>query len=248
MTYQFRPAVRGQTLLMLGIAGPSRSGKTYSALRLALGMTGGDASKVFCIDTESGRARQYAERFGQFMHCDLQAPFTSDRYEEAILAAQEAGAAVIIVDSMSHEHEGPGGILEQHETELDRMAGQDWGKRDRMKFSAWIKPKAAHNKFVNRVLQVNTHMIFCFRAKDKLVLVKNAKGKQEPVSAGWQPICADRFEYEMTGMLVLPPGANGMPDLGANAAGLREPLDTMIKGPEQLNEALGERLIKWANN
>ena len=248
MTYQFRPAVRGQTPLMLGIAGPSRSGKTYSALRIALGMTGGEIARVFVIDTESGRAQQYADRFGQFMHCDLGAPFTSDSYLKAIGDAHEAGAAVIVVDSMSHEHEGAGGILEQHAAELTRMAGENWDKRKRSNFAAWIKPKAAHNRFVNAVLQVNTHMIFCFRAKDKLVLVKNAKGELEPVSIGWQPICADRFEYEMTGMLVLPPGACGVPDLGAQAAGLREPLGTMIKQGEQLSEDVGKRLMAWASN
>lgn len=246
MTVIFRPAARGKTPILLGLAGPSRSGKTYSALRIAMGLAGGDASRVFVVDTESGRARQYVERFGRFMHLDIGPPFTSEKYLNAITAAEKAGAVAIIVDSMSHEHEGPGGILEQHEQELSRMAGDDWQKRERVKFAAWIKPKRGHNRFVNAVLQINCHMIFCFRAKDKLALVKNDKGKQEPVSLGWQPICADRFEYEMSAMIVLPEGAEGVPDLTARATGLREPLDQMLRTGKPLDEDLGRRLADWS--
>ena len=45
-------------------------------------------------------------------------------------------------------HDGPGGLLEYHDAELDRIAGKtDWNKRDKCNFTAWIKPKAAENKF-----------------------------------------------------------------------------------------------------
>lgn len=243
MTLQFRPAVRDRTALTLGIAGPSRSGKTYSALRIATGLAQG--GPIYVIDTESGRALQYADTF-KFLHARLNPPFSSAAYEAALLDAQKAGAAVIIVDSASHEHEGPGGILEQHETELQRMAGDDYQKRERMKFTAWIKPKAAHNRYVNTMLQINTHMIFCFRAKDKLELARGSSGKTEPTHVGWTPICTDRFEYEMTAMLVLPEGANGVPDLAAKSTGLRSPLDTMIRPGQPLDEGLGERLAAWA--
>lgn len=239
----FRPAVRGDSSVMLGIAGPSRSGKTYSALRVATGMAQG--GPIFLIDTESRRALQYADRFA-FLHSDMAAPFASERYMKQILAARDAKAAVIIVDSASHEHEGPGGILEQHEAKLQKMAGNDYAKRDKLKFTAWIEPKAAHNRYVNTILQVNVHMIFCFRAKDKLELRKGDDGKIVPTPVGWTPICTDRFEYEMTSMLLLPEGARGVPDLNAKASGLREPIDRMIKPGQVLDEAFGKRLAEWA--
>jgi AAA domain len=243
MSFTFRPATRSGTTIMLGLAGPSRSGKTYSALRVATGLAQG--GPIFFIDTESRRALLYADKF-KFMHAELTAPFSSDRYAEAVVAAHEAKAAVCVVDSASHEHEGPGGILEQHETELQRMAGNDYGKREKMKFTAWIRPKAEHNRYVNTLLQLNMHMLFCFRAKDKLELRKDAGGKIVPTSVGWTPICTDRFEYEMTSMLVLPEGAKGIPDLQAHSTGLREPINTMVEHGRQLDEAFGERLAKWA--
>jgi hypothetical protein len=201
---------------------------------------------IFYIDTENGRALHYARKY-QFQHGNLKAPFSPERYEEALEAAIAAKAGVVVVDSMSHEHEGPGGILEQHETELQRMAGSDWNKREKCQFSAWIKPKAAHNRLVNRILQMNVHLIFCFRAKDKLILVKNEKGKQEPVSIGWTPISADRLDYEMTMMLVLPPGSEGRPDLTAKATKLTDEHAGIIRNGQQISEDMGAALRRWAD-
>lgn len=36
--------------------------------------------------------------------------------------AKKSSAGVVVIDSCSHEHDGPGGLLEQHEAELTRMA------------------------------------------------------------------------------------------------------------------------------
>lgn len=253
-TFTFRPAVREETSVLLGLAGPSGSGKTLSALRAARGLAGGDDTKIFAIDTEQGRMLHYAcagnEKPGpfkfRFNHLRMEAPFSPEAYASAIMAARAAGAKVIIVDSMSHEHEGAGGILEQHEQQLEKMAGQDWAKRERMKFTAWIVPKAAHNKLVNSILQQPCHMIFCFRAKDKLVLVKNEKGKIEPTKAGWTAICSDRFEYEMTTLLMLPPNAKGVPDLNAEQTKLQEQHRSFFPVGQPITEKAGELLAAWA--
>src|SRR5689334_8290331 len=101
--FSFRPAVREGVGLLIGLAGSSGSGKTYTALRLASGMAGDKPFAV--IDTEAGRAKHYADQF-TFHHGDLTPPFSPARYSEAIKAADEAGYPVIVVDSCSHEHAG----------------------------------------------------------------------------------------------------------------------------------------------
>ena len=88
MTFTFRPAVRQATSVLVGLAGPSSSGKTYSALRLATGMGG----PIFMIDTESGRGLHYADQF-DYQHATLEAPFRPAAYLEAIQASAAAGAA-----------------------------------------------------------------------------------------------------------------------------------------------------------
>jgi AAA domain len=240
---QFRSAVREQTSVMIGLAGPSSCGKTYSALRLATGLAGG--RKIFMIDTESRRGLHYADEF-KFEYGELQAPFRPGAYLDAMESAKKAGAAVIIVDSMSHEHEGSGGILDWHEEELKRMAGDDWAKRERAKFTAWIKPKGEHNRFLNSTLQLGVHLIFCFRAKEKLKLLKNSQGKIEPVPQGWQPICADRFEYEMLALLMMPPNSKGKIDLSQEATKLQGQHAGLFPDGEQINETMGANIAAWA--
>ena len=80
MSFQFRPAVREQVPLLIGLAGGTGSGKTYSAMRIAKGLSGDRRFAV--IDTEAGRAKHYAERFA-FDHGDLRPPFRPTTYLEA---------------------------------------------------------------------------------------------------------------------------------------------------------------------
>ena len=92
----FRRAVRENIGLIIGLAGSSGSGKTYTAMRLASGLSGGRPFAV--IDTEAGRAKHYADTFS-FDHADLSAPFRPSSYADAIKAADEAKYPVIVVDS-----------------------------------------------------------------------------------------------------------------------------------------------------
>ncbi len=250
--YTFRPAIREQTSLLIGVAGPSGSGKTASALKLARGILDGQDEGIFVIDTEANRASHYAcapgEKNGpfsfRFQHCDMKPPFSSDAYREVIGAAVGAGAKVIIVDSMSHEHEGQGGMLEAQAAELARMGGQE-----SKKFAAWIKPKADHNKLVNFILQQRCHFIFAFRAKDKMKLLKvekNGRSTVEPVQLGWTAICSDRFEYEMTTMLMLPPTARGVPDLTLESTKINAHHVDFFPVGEPITEECGRKLADWA--
>lgn len=242
----FRKAVRENVGWIIGIAGPSGSGKTYSAMRLAAGMSQGKPFAV--IDTEAGRAKHYADRFA-FDHADLQPPFRPEAYAEAIKAADEAGYPVIVVDSFSHEHAGEGGLLDWHEEELERMAGQDWQRRESCKMAAWIKPKTAHKRLVSRLLQVRAHLILCFRAEQKIEIVKhNGKSEIQPkrIASGfsdWIPICEKNILYELTASFLLTPEQPGVPKPIKLEAQHREIIS--LKNP--LDEQAGQKLAEWAS-
>lgn len=241
----FRKAVRENVGLVIGIAGPSGSGKTYSAMRLAAGISAGKRFAV--IDTEAGRAKHYADRFA-FDHADLQPPFRPGAYADAIKAADEAGYPVIVVDSFSHEHAGEGGLLDWQEEELDRMAGQDWKKRESCKMAAWIKPKIAHKHMVSRLLQVRAHIILCFRAEQKIEIVnKDGRMVIEPkkIASGfsdWIPICEKNLLYELTASFLLTPDAPGIPKPIKLQEQMREFID--LKAP--INEQAGQKMAAWA--
>ena len=207
MSFQFKPAIREAAGLLIGLAGGTGSGKTFSAMRLAAGISGDKPFAV--IDTEAGRALHYADQF-KFDHGDLKPPFSPQAYAEAILAADAAGYPVIVVDSTTHEWAGEGGVLEMHDAELDRMAGDDYAKRERVKMAAWIKPKMDHKKMVQRLLQVRAHLILCFRAEEKVEMIKDDKGKTVIVPKtsltginGWIPVCEKNLPFELTASFLL---------------------------------------------
>ena len=214
MSFEFRPAKRENVPLLIGLAGGTGSGKTMSGMLLAKGLAGGQRFAV--IDTEAGRAKHYAGEF-DFDHADLKPPFRPEAYAAAIAAADAAGYPVILVDSASHEHAGEGGLLDWHEEELRRLAGDDWKKREAMTFTAWIKPKQAHKQFVNKLLQVRAHLILCFRAEEKIEIVKeNGKTVVRPKKSltgadGWVPVSEKNLPYELTLSFLLTAAHPGVP-------------------------------------
>lgn len=246
MSFSFRPALRENVGLLIGLVGASGSGKTYTAMELASGIAGGKPFAV--IDTEAGRAKHYADLF-KFDHGDLKPPFRPNTYAEAIAAADQAGYPVIVVDSTSHEHAGEGGLLDWHEEELTRMAGDDYRKRDTCNMAAWIKPKSAHKQMVQKLLQVRAHLILCFRAEEKVEMVKGDDGKWKiqpkasPVGLhGWVPVCEKSMPYELTASFLLTADAPGVPKpikLQAQHRALF-PLDKPI------TKESGKRIAEWA--
>lgn len=244
MTFKNRAAVGGGRRLRLGIGGPSRSGKTYSSLRVATGIAAGLNGKIFVIDTDNEFSLDYADDF-KFEIVDFQPPFTPERYQEAVEHCVNEGAAVIVVDHMSHEQTGQGGILERQQAVEEELAAKWKTTRDKAKAASWNVAKTIpHGKFVSYVTRVKQPMIFNFRCKDKVKIVKNAEGKQEWVHLGYTPICAEQFDYEMTAMIILPPNSDGKPD--KELSEIRKPLRQLMRLEDQLDESLGERLAAWA--
>lgn len=248
MTFTFKKAVRENVGLLVGIAGGTGSGKTYSAMRLASGICG---DKPFCvIDTEAGRAKHYADAFN-FDHGDLAPPFRPERYAEAIAAADKAGYPVIVVDSMSLVWSGDGGVLDWQEDELDRMAGDDWKKRESCKMAAWIRPKMAHKQMVQKLLQVRAHLILCFRAEAKVEMVKNPETRKMEIVAkqsltgldGWIPVCEKNLPFELTCSFLMLAQRPGMPQ----PIKLQEQHRPIFPLDLPINEESGKRLAAWAS-
>lgn len=245
--FEDRPAVREATPLLTGIIGPSGTGKTYSALRMATGIqkvVGGD---IHVIDTEARRSLHYAEKF-KFRHLAFGAPFGPLDYLAAIEHCISKGAKTIIVDSMSHEHEGPGGVLEMHETEIKRLIGKGFKNEMSASIPAWAKPKAERRRLINTILQFPANFIFCFRAKEKLKIVPG----KDPVPLGFMPQAGEEFVYELMCKFLLLPGANGFPTWASNEPGekmmikLPEQFRPLFKDALQLSEDVGQSLAEWS--
>lgn len=247
MSYTFRKAVRADVPLLIGIAGGTGAGKTFSLLELAKGMT--PAGKRFAfIDTEAGRGLAYADQF-DYDYVELRAPFTPERYIEVIHAADKAGYPVIVIDSFSHEYSGHGGLLDWHEDELDRMAGDNWQKRAALSVPAWSRPKQAHKQMMADLLQIRAHLLFGLRAEEKISLEKNAEGKTEIVEKrgpggfkGWLPICEKNFPYELTCSFLLMAEAPGVP----KPIKLQAQHKSFFPEGKPITAEAGRQLASWA--
>jgi len=181
---QLKKATRKQVKLRLGLSAVAGGGKTMSALLLAYGMTN-DWSKIATIDTENGSASLYSH-LGEFNTIDLESPFSPERYIEAIKACEDAGMEVIILDSITHEWDGKGGILDISNS----MSGNS--------FTNWAKLTPRHDAFINSMLQSKCHIISCVRRKQDYEMTKDNSGKLKVEKAGLKEVTREGFEYELT--------------------------------------------------
>lgn len=194
---EIRKATRQGVKPLIGIYGKSGGGKTLTALYVARGLVGPNGRIILC-DSESGRGSLFADIVpGSYHTIDIEPPFSPENYQAAIEMA-EANADCVVVDSMSHEWSGENGILDMQEQELDRMAGNDWKKRDQCKMSAWIRPKMAHKKFIQRLLRLKVPLICCLRGEEKTHVEVGDDGKKRVITDKFStPLFDPRFIFEM---------------------------------------------------
>jgi hypothetical protein len=181
---ELKIATRKKVKLRLGLSAVSGGGKTYSALLLAKGLVG-DWSKIAVIDTENESASLYSH-LGAYNTITLSAPFSPERYIEAIKACENAGMECIIIDSITHEWDGKGGILEIHSA----MTGNS--------FTNWSSITPRHNKFIESILQSKSHIITTVRRKTEYEMSKDSNGKTKVEKAGLKEVTREGFEYELT--------------------------------------------------
>jgi len=222
-------ATRKKSKLRLNISGPAGSGKTYSALLMAKGLIG-SWDKIAVIDTENGSAGLYSH-LGDFNTIDLQAPYSPERYIEAIDSCIKAGMECIIIDSSTHEWNGAGGCIDINEKlAQSKFKGNTW--------SAWSQTTPRHDAFVNKVLQSPVHVITCTRSKMETVMTDDKKVKK----LGMKDIQREGWEYELTVSLLL--------DRDTHTAIASKDRTELFEGkdPFVITENTGEMIRQWCEH
>lgn len=203
--FKIEDAEREGSRLVLGIAGISGSGKTYTALQLAWGLANYDSKKVGLLCTENRRGRLNADilldasgKVHKFKVIDFPPPYSPQRYAQAIQAFADFGVEVIVIDSVSHEWEGQGGC------EDIAHAPDSSGRAPRQ--PRWNDAKREHKSFMNAMLQSPAHIIACLRAREKVKLQKvqkNGKEVTEYVPQGVMAIQEKNFTFELTASMMM---------------------------------------------
>lgn len=216
-------ALRKRAKIKMGLQGPSGSGKTMGALLTAFGLCG-DWSKIAVIDTENHSAELYSD-LGTYNVLQLTAPFTPEKYIQALDVCEKAGMQVIIIDSTTHEWEY---LLEYHAS----LAGNS--------FTNWGKVTPRHNDFVQKILRSPCHVISTIRTKQDYVLSEK-NGKMVPEKVGLKTVQRDGLEYELTLVFDL--------DMKNHATASKDRTGLFFSKPEhKLSVETGKTLIIWCNS
>lgn len=244
MTFHFRPAASFNERhgLFVALVGGTNSGKTFSALRLARGIAG-PSGRIAVVDTEGGRTLHLKQHFAFDAHV-MDPPFRPERFAEAARAAEEAKYDALLIDSFSMVWRGIGGVLDWQEAELDRMAGDDMAKRERVKMAAWIKPKGAHKAMVYSLLQRRIPIIFAIRGEES---VKPGSGRGDKPVTVFKPVCSQPFLFEVTVSFRLGADRKGYIDL-SDPSGWKMEGDhrAIFRDGDLISEDHGRQLAEWA--
>lgn len=229
----FKRAIRENIWTKTLLIGASGAGKSYSALRMATGFAKelskhtGQNERIAYIDTESRRSTYYAKEF-DYDILELNAPFTPERYVDAIDMALKAGYKILVIDSMTQEWSGKGGCLEMH----SKIPGNS--------YTAWRQITPRHENFLDKIIDSPIHIFSSVRGKDKYVL-EEVNGKQVPrkVPLGYDQ--RDNTEYLFTVSFMLEQDTH-------IASAVKDNTHLFEMKNDVLTERHGEDLCIWAND
>ena len=222
MELNLRKSSKKQAKIKLALAGCAGSGKTYSSLLLAYGMTN-NWNKIAIIDTENGSADLYSN-LGNYNVLVLKSPYTPEDYIRAIEICEQAGMEVIIIDSISPLWEY---LLEIH-SQMQGNSFTNWGK---------ITPR--QNAFIQKILTSNCHIISTMRTKQDYVL-NEKNGKLVPEKVGLKAVQRDNVDYEFT--LVLDIDMKHFAKASKDRTGLFMDKPEFVISPDT-----GKAILNWCN-
>jgi hypothetical protein len=219
---KLQTAARKRAKIKMALQGPSGAGKTYSALLIANGLHG-SWDKVAVVCTENGSSELYSH-LGPYQVLQLHAPFSPERYIDAITLCEQSGMEVVIIDSITHEWEN---LLDYHAS----MQGNS--------FTNWGKVTPRHNAFVQKILQSPLHIICTMRTKQDYIL-NEKNGKMVPEKVGLKSVQRDGLDYEMTLVFDL--------DMKNNAVASKDRTGLFFGKPEsKLSISTGREILHWCN-
>lgn len=221
----FTKATKAKQKLRLAIDGVSGSGKTFTALSIASGLS----EKIAVIDSEHGSSELYADRFS-FDVMKLQ-KFQIEDYTGALYEAAANGYQVCIIDSTSHAWDA---LVER----VERIASQKYSGNT---FRAWGEGTPLQRKLIEAMLSYPGHLIVTCRSKTEYSVDKDEKSGRTTVrKVGTAAVQRQGFEYEFTMAMTM--DANHVGLVTKDRTGKFQ--DMFIEKP---GKELGEQLLDWLN-
>jgi hypothetical protein len=185
--------------LRIAVMGPTKAGKSTTAIRLATlicYLRGIEKPNIIVIDTESGRSLiNNGVRFEddplpmRFKVIGMDPPYTPDRYIAAMQHAAELEPDFVILDQASNEWQGEGGCL-QMEAELE-------SRSDYNRMRAWGVVTKKHDRFISTIESYPYDLMVNIRSKSKVVIEDESGGKAKSRQMALDAIQRDDFEFNL---------------------------------------------------
>ena len=191
-----KPATGGG-YLKAGILGFAKSGKTHTAIELAIGVR--EFFKldgaIAMYDTESG-SDYWAARVRQKTGKDMLV-VKSRSLTDLVGAAEESmsmGVSVLVVDSVTHVWRE---VCDAYLAELQAAAKKkNWRAPDRLEFQDWAKIKGKWATWPDLYLNSPLHIIVCGRAGFDYDYETDERGKKQLVKTGTKMKVEQEFGFE----------------------------------------------------
>jgi hypothetical protein len=190
--FEVKKAKRQRRPLKVNLEGLSGSGKTFSALRLAMAMVRrGIGKRIVVADSENDSADLYADVIiddQQWSYETCRIPLTAQNpsgYTQAYEYLVGQGFDIIVFDSLSHAWHG---AMEQ----VDQHASRN--KND--KFGAWAKVTPEQRRMIQTLTDNRAHLIATMRVKSEYERVEGSNGRDKIKKVGLKTDQREGTEYE----------------------------------------------------
>jgi len=188
----------GQGYLKAGFLGFQKSGKTFTAMLLAIGTRKffGLTGPIAMFDTEGGS--EYIARVVQRETGTDLVGVKSRAFDTLCTMAEEcvsAGVSVLIVDSVTHVWRE---LCDAYLGQLnERLAAKKLPRRQRLEFQDWAHVKGVWSRWADFYLNAPLHIIICGRAGYEYDMELNEEtGRKELVKTGIRMKTEGEFGFE----------------------------------------------------
>jgi len=191
-----KPATGGG-YLKAGILGFAKSGKTHTAIELAIGTRNffGLEGSIAMYDTESG-SDYWSARVRKATGKDMLVVKSRSLTDliETVDECMSVGVSVLVVDSVTHVWRE---VCDAYLSELQKAAkAKGWRQPDKLEFQDWGKIKNKWSTWPDLYLNSPLHIIVCGRAGHEYDYETNERGKKELIKTGIKMKVEGEFGFE----------------------------------------------------
>lgn len=181
--YVFEPPVREARKARIVLDGPTGSGRTSTALRLAQGLGG----PVGLVDTDRASAALYSPYF-EFLHLPVNT-FDPRLLIEVIAAAAAQRIGTLIIDSASPFWSGRSGLLAL----VDEVGRQKYKGNNS---PAWTDLRPVEWDLMDALMGFPGHLIVTLRVRTDYQVQESREGRLITVKYGLKPDQRDQFDAD----------------------------------------------------